>query len=305
MSAKPPDYIPIRLGTLRDGSVATFDIYIPLSDHYVHYIKLSDTIDLERINKLKAKGSKKLYIPKAQETDYLNYLDEGLSQIGHPSVPPEKNAEIANAALVTMSESIKSTIESEKSYQRTQKQLEKITDFLQSDKTAVRQMISEVGMSEDIHQHCATVSSLAISLADTFDIKDTKHLLELGTAALLHDVGLMNLSFDPMTPKSQMTAEQLAEYEKHPEMAKEILGKKRYISPNILQLILDHERDAASMKKLNLLSQILNICNHYDRYCRERKLTLSAASEMYLIDNTDHMDGRLLRGLYQLVKGQP
>jgi HD-GYP domain-containing protein (c-di-GMP phosphodiesterase class II) len=319
MSDQPPsagdqsiDYIPIRLGTLRDNSKATFDIYIPLSDRYVHYIKLSDVIDLVRLDKLKTKGIKKLFIPREHEDRYLKYLDEGLNQLNQPSLPPEKKAEVAHAGLIAISEATKEAVETEAGYNQAQVQVGKVMEFLLSDKSAVTNVVSSVEMSEDIHQHCATVATLSIAMANALDVKEVSHLLELGMAAMLHDVGLMNLGFDPNTPKDKMTSEQVVQYQLHPVLAKELLGQKRYVSPNVLQMILDHEEigegvgypSRKNVKKLNLLSQILNLCNNYDRYCQERQYALSKGADMYVLEQASLSDVRLHRTLIAIIKGK-
>jgi HD-GYP domain-containing protein (c-di-GMP phosphodiesterase class II) len=320
MSEQPPKndpttanqkFVPIRLGTLRGASVASFDIYVPVSDHHVHYIKISDTIDLDRLSKLKAKGIKKLFIPRDQEETYLKYLDEGLGQLSNSTVPIEKRSESANAALVTLSEGASRAVETEAGYKSTQVQIGKVMDFLEAEKGAARSIMSAVGISEDIHQHCASVATLSLAMAQSFGVKDINHLLELGMAAMLHDVGLSLLKFDLETPKVDLTAEQIREYEGHPEAARALLGGKRHVSPNVLQLILDHEELGGGtgypaqkdLNKLNLMSQILNVCNNYDRYCKHKSTSLSRGIDAFIFERTGFCDKRLLNGLAKVIKG--
>ena len=125
-------YIPVRIGTLRAWEAVNFDIFIKIGERHVHYIKKSDPFDGDRIQSLKTKGVKKLFIPMDSENDYLNYLDSGLDHLKNADLKIEDRAIIAKDSLVTSSENALKNVQTERGYKRTEGQIQKVLDFLTS-----------------------------------------------------------------------------------------------------------------------------------------------------------------------------
>jgi putative nucleotidyltransferase with HDIG domain len=273
-------YFPVRVNTLVPDTSIQFDLYIKVADKVVHYIRESDSIDKTRLDKLKAKKVKKLFIPEESESKYLAYLDQGLAKLTQSDAPLENRAGIAHDSMVTAAENAERNLETEKGYQQVENQMSKILDFIQSDRGALKGMLGSAGKSEDIFQHSATVSSLAISLATKLGIKNSREIAELGIAGLVHDLGKTHLSFDPLKKRQDMTPDEKKEYEKHVTNALEILTKKKFITPTIVNIVANHEevgRGRGFPEKKNLsdlpkLNQIFNLCNDFDRFCYENEL---------------------------------
>ena len=201
-------YLPIRVNTLRPGAPVHFDVFIKLGDRTVHYIRENDPIEGDRIEKLKEKKVRKLLIPEESEDKYLEYLDAGLKSLTEPKAPIENRGAVANDTLVTAAENAEHNLETEKGFKTTEDQMNKILQFIQSDRAAIKSILGSAGQSSDLHQHAATVSSLSISVASKLGIKNPREIAELGIAGLLHDIGKNQLSFDPLKKRAEMTPDE-------------------------------------------------------------------------------------------------
>lgn len=305
------DYLPIRLGTLRPDAQLLFDVYIKVADKMIHYVKKAEPFEGDRLEKLKTKGIKKLFIPYADEELYLNYLDNGLNQLKNANASIEEKADVAHSGLVTMAGNPEGMVRNETSYNRSQVQIGKVVEFILNDASAAKTIAETVGLSQDLQAHCANVATLAIALANECKITDSAQLLDLGMAAMLHDVGLLHIGVDLTITPDTMTKEQTEKYHSHANVAKELLVGRKFIGVGVLNLIADHEEIGKGrgypykkhLSKLSLTSQVLNVCNFYDRLCQRKGIILSAGLDEFYATGAEHFDPKLVQSLAKVIKG--
>ena len=273
-------YLPIRINTLRANADVNFDVFILVGQRHLHYIRESEPLEGDRIKRLKEKGVKKLFIPEAKESQYLLYLDAGLKTLSNKNEKVEVRAAIANDSMVTSAENVERALDSEQGMQRTEKQMGSIIEFLMSDKGAIKSILSGAGASQDIFQHAATVSSLALAVATRMEIDDQRELTDMGVAALVHDLGKTRMTtLDPLKPREEFSPEEKKLYEKHPAESIALLSGKPMITPHVLGLVANHDElprgrgfpERKDLNNMKLPYQIFNMVNQFDRYCLEKK----------------------------------
>jgi HD-GYP domain-containing protein (c-di-GMP phosphodiesterase class II) len=309
MKEAPTEFIPVRIGTLRPWQAVNFDIFIKIGERHVHYIQKEDPFDGDRIAALKAKGVKKLYVPKDAEGLYLAYLDAGLGQLKDAKLTLNDRADIARDSITTAAEGAAEKVQTQAGYLATEGQVGKILDFLVSEQGAMRQMLSNVGFATDVSQHSANVVTLSVKLASSLGLIGAD-LLNIGVAALIHDIGKEGLGLDPTIPRESLTPEQKIIYQKHPEAASNKLIDKPYINKAILDLVLNHEEIGEgagfpNKKRLSTLpktQQILNLCNEYDRMCTVNKISPMDAIKQFYIDKLGLFDMELLKALTGIIQ---
>ena len=296
------NFLPIRIGTLRPGEAVHFDIFILIADKHVHYIRTADEFDPDRIERLRSKGVKKLYIPETSETAYLAYLDAGLNQLQNQTLSVQERSALVGSTMVTEAENAIHNIETEQGYKRTEGRIQKVVDFLTSESGALKNILASTGAAIDNFQHSANVTNLALSLANRLGIKSARDILDIGLAGLLHDSAVAKLGFAPDTVPGDLPLDQLKKYQEHPTAAAHLLAGKPYIDRNVLELIANHEEVGEGLgfpnkKRLSTLpigSQILNLCDTYDHFATAKKMPPLEAAKIFFNDkigvfNLDHI----------------
>ena len=87
-------FIPIRTKTIRGNKPLFFNLYLNIREREVLYIKKNDPIEEERLQRLKNKKIKKVFIEADAEENYLKYLEANLNRIEDKSIPLAERSSI-------------------------------------------------------------------------------------------------------------------------------------------------------------------------------------------------------------------
>lgn len=303
-------YYPIRLNTLRPDESVTFDVFLKLGEKFLHYTHSKDELEGLRLKNLRSKGVRKLFIRANDEDTYLLYLERGLENLSDTTKDINDRGALAHSTMILAAENAEKNLETEAGFNKQKQQFDKISEFIISDKNALKTMLNSAGISVDNNHHSANVSSLALGVASRMGITDKMEVFELGTAALLHDIGKSRMKFDPMKPKDQMTPDELKSYKNHPQDGADMLAGKPYINPHILGLISAHEEmgegrgfpEKKNLFKLPQAYQILCTVNQFDHFATENNLELAAAIEPFTAKFGKDFDYKIINILTKILK---
>lgn len=270
---------------MRPNVPLKFDVFVQYSGRYLHYRSVSDVFESDRIGQFIRKGVKKIFIREQDEAHYLKYLEVALDDLQDTNVSLADRSAFASDALMSEVENAEKNLDTEEGYKSTQSRIDKVTDFLSTEPGALKNMLLQAGVNVDNSQHSANVAALSLGLAGKLGIKEADELQPLGLAALLHDIGKQKLGLDPDLLREKMTKEQIQVYRKHPQAGVDMLAGKKYITPKVLKLILEHEEQGEGqgfpekkrLIKLPLSGQILNLCNEFDHFAMFKQLPRTEA----------------------------
>ncbi|PHV72298.1 hypothetical protein CS063_02140 [Sporanaerobium hydrogeniformans] len=146
-------------------------------------------------------------------------------------------------------------------------------------------------LSYDTYTHSLNVALLCMLISKWLRVDKTtlNHTIK---AALLHDIGSINLSFDSMKVLKGLTPEEQAEYEKHPIYSYNIVSKMQDIEPVIAKAILAHHEhcDGSGFPihireaYLSTVTRILSIADTYEILMKQHHIfdTLKILLEDYI-----------------------
>lgn len=119
-------------------------------------------------------------------------------------------------------------------------------------------------------------------------------------AGLLHDIGILNLSFNPFDTKKPWSDEQISEYQKHPIYSFNITKKLTDLDPIIPKAILAHHEccDGSgfpvriSAPYITKLGKVLNLADRYELLRHESHIF--NVLKTLLVDHLTQFDTQLL-----------
>jgi len=292
-------FIPIRTKTIRGNKPLFFNLYLNIREREVLYIKKNDPIEEERLQRLKNKKIKKVFIEADAEENYLKYLEANLNRIEDKSIPLAERSSIIEGQAMCAVEDVFENPEKRETYEYSKNVVTKYVSFISENDKALGNLVNLQTGDFDSYQHSLNVSSLSIGLALQKGINKKKELDSLGMGALLHDIGKTKLNIDPKKEIGTYSEAEMIELKKHPEAGAELMSKGGFVDKDVLTYILQHEEHVNGSgypkqlrgSQIAPFTQFISLANTYDRYITFFKMTPKEAMKKITIEKV---------GLYNL-----
>ena len=303
------EFFPIRPATLRGDQKIQFDLYIPVGERHIVYLRKGDAFDGPRLQRLKEKNLKKLFIRAEDEPAYLAYVTGNVSAAYDPTsnLPMETRAEIIQGTQQASSEAVMESPEDKKSYETARSGAGQYVDFLFKEDKAVRAMLSAGGTDQDLAQHGVAVSTLSVAIARRLGLKFSQcQLLALG--ALLHDFGHIDAQYPLFAPITSLDEKTRLAYKRHPADGLEVVQYHQHFDQDVVAIIAEHEELADGNgypnrfgeSQLNPLSMIVSTANAFDCLMRRDKLNREDALKKFVKDHASAHPQEHIKALISL-----
>ena len=248
-----------------------FDVFIKLPSKEIKYWNKNDKVDPDQLKKLRVKKVRHLFIPEDMESAYQAYLEEGLSALkNNKNLSAEQKSEMIIGHSKAATQGMFDDPEKKDNYTRTQDVVNLQIDNLIKNPAAMEQMLKLESFDKSIYQHSVNVSTIAVGLAHFLGAPESVCQV-VGTGALLHDIGKTKLGLDQIEGDQKLTKQQEEKLREHPREGCAILSEKKYVSKDVLDIILLHEERIdgkgypAGLKKMDQIFQVVGLANMYDR----------------------------------------
>ena len=294
------NYSPIRMRTLKANHYIPFNLYIYFKNQYVLFLNDGGLIEPDKYKKLKKQKIAKFFIKEVDEDKYQSFLDDLLEQtLNSSDASTEDKVDIVEGQATNALEKLKENPTSESSFDLTREAAQNIQRLLKEDPKALQTMYGDSsGDNEAIVKHSLNVAALSIQLAKKLKVSD-ENIDYLTTAALMHDVGLMQMSPEKqklfIKNRKEFTNEERKDYYFHCTDIVDHLQDKPYINAEILELIYNHEEKIngngpLKKSKLTLAQQVLSLVNTYDKKIIVEGKTPQETVKAMMIDELGNYD---------------
>ncbi|MEW6057990.1 MAG: HD domain-containing phosphohydrolase [Bdellovibrionota bacterium] len=271
------NFVQVSTATLRPHITLGFDVYLLISGKHLLYVNRNDNIEPERLERLKAKNVRTLYVESKDFEAYERFLKKSATlALNDASMPNQVKAAIITGQSKAAVESMFTDPEKKENYLATQAAAANQVALLQKQPEAIADMLKVASFDKTTYQHSVNVATIAIGIATALEAPEKVREV-IGTGALLHDLGRTAVSGQsdpnaPPKPVDQMTPEEHEHYLQHPRAGAGRLLDKKHISRDVLDIILLHEERLdgrgfpSGVKKLDQIFQVVGLANLYDRY---------------------------------------
>jgi putative nucleotidyltransferase with HDIG domain len=273
--AMADEYVPIRVSTLRGDQKIDFDAYLKINDKFVHYVRKGDSFEGERLQRLKAKKLKKMFILPTHEEGYRQYLHKNIEMAydKNSGKSMQTRAEIVQGNQQSQTEAVMENPENEAVYNDAKDAASKFVNFIMNEDAAIGHILGINNVDQNIAHHGVTVSTLANALAKRLGMTDPKQMQLLTLGALLHDFDHFHSGLHIARPLKDFTADELKVYKNHPTAGAQKVQDKKHFDQSVLNIIAQHEEyvdgngfpNNIPESKMDPLAVIVSSCNALDR----------------------------------------
>jgi HD-GYP domain-containing protein (c-di-GMP phosphodiesterase class II) len=306
------DFTPLRISTVKPNRNLSIDLYIFFKEQYLCYSKRGDKLSDEKYHKLKLQQIAKFFITESDEINYQKFLDELLSEtINSETTTVEEKVTVVEGTCNSAVERMQKDPGSESAYRMNEPAANSLRQVVLVNPDALKKIFGKkVEKNEEIIKHSLNVCAFAVKLGEIMNLNE-KELDDLGTAALIHDIGITQMNKDDIQlfykPKKVLGHEDKRVYYLHCKDAKSLLQDKPYVNAQILELVINHEEVLSGQgpnkkKKLTKSEEILSLVNNYDKRILTSKLTAAQAIKEMMIDELGNYELDLLNKFKQVLQ---
>ncbi|MCM2352613.1 MAG: HD domain-containing protein [Pseudobdellovibrio sp.] len=268
------DYVSIRVSTLRGDQKIDFDAYLKIDEKWILYLRQGDSFEGTRLERLKTKKLKKMYISTEDEGRYRNYMQKNIEMAYDDKSGKDikTRSEIIQGAQQNNAEEVFERPENAEAYVAAKDASAKYVDFLVKNNDAVKSIVSLPNLDQSIAHHGVTVSTLAVALAEQLKLFDAKQRQLLALGGLLHDFGHYDTPIKIARPMRDFSKEDLEIYKKHPVEGAQKVKDKNHMDLAVTTIIHQHEEkcDASgplgySEQQIDPMALVTSAANTVDR----------------------------------------
>lgn len=267
VSGVDEDFTAIRIDDFYSSQAVLFDIYIKLgAKRYIKILHAGDTFEKGRIDKYKnEKKVEFLYFHKNDRRKFIQFNN-------FMAAKAVENNAIGAETKVRMMKNVSEKFVEEVFTQGLKPQVidqgrevcENVYKMIEKEKDLYKLLRSYQDFDPNAISHSFLVTLFASSIIKQFEWESKTTIESAAMACMFHDIGKIKLPRDLLDkPVSAMTAEELEEYKKHPELGFNIADGNRMLNNSVKQIILQHHEcfDGTGFPYQKRGSKILTLAN--------------------------------------------
>jgi HD-GYP domain-containing protein (c-di-GMP phosphodiesterase class II) len=307
-------YYSIDKDVLTEGNTVEFDVYVTNEDKTQMSLFLQSGATISGTDKIRLRELERVYINQEHDLPYREYLEKHLQTIAKNSTLEieRKSALVYEKATETIDEMFKNP-ESLANVQKAQDTVSGFMDVILHDDFTVESLMKITAHDYYTHTHSINVSVYTLSLGQYVGLSG-KELEDLGTSALLHDLGKSKIDTAIINKNGKLSDQEFNEMKSHPMHGYEIAQNLGITDPKILAGIRHHHEkldatgypDKIGNEKISLFPKIIGVCDVFDALSTRRsyKDPMSSFASLKLIKDqmSNHLDMKLVNAFIKMIR---
>lgn len=272
-------FLPIYLEALRIDSIVDFDLYIEIGNDLILY----RAADLPFTEKTRAtlleNNVNRLYVPSGEKAKYQKYVETNINQIMRDdNIPEPTKAGIVYDSTKLLIKDVLANPTLGENVRRSQAMVETSVTYILNRREAFHNLLNVMSFDYYTYTHSVNVCTFSVAFARHLGYTDEEFLNNLGTGALLHDVGKTRISERILNKRARLTPLEMELVKKHPDWGVEIMKSTNMIHvDSYYPIIQHHEREDGSgypygigSDDIHIFGKIASIADSFDAMTTRR-----------------------------------
>jgi HD-GYP domain-containing protein (c-di-GMP phosphodiesterase class II) len=314
---KGANLFPIPLAVMQPGTLAPVDLYIRLKapERYLLYKRAHAPFHEAARQRLLERGVGALYLPKADERMYQDYVEENIAVIIRDDlVPVEESCKLVYETSSRVMTEVFDDPRSGRNMARARRVVEATVLSVLKRPDSLWHMRTLASHHYHTYTHCVHACMFLVASGQRLlRIRDRATLNRIGLGGILHDVGKSQIPDEILSKPHKLTADEFQQVKLHPLIGLDIArGVKRL--PSVAGHIIrsHHEHldgsgypDRLAGEEISAIVRLSSIIDVYDALTTERAYsharTPYLALELMLNETRGQFDERLLRSFVKFL----
>lgn len=295
------DYVAITQSSLIENTKIGCDLYLKNrvngTFRYILFCRGDELFGRERKGELIKQNIERLFISAKDYKYYFKYQEGNLQNIltDRAKSSKEKSHMVYNVAK-NLAQDLLSDPRSGANIQRATKWVDNTVNYILHDEDAFSNLLKVTSYDYYTYTHSVNLSVLGLLFGKHISL-DAHDLNSLGTGALLHDLGKVEIPLEILNKPGKLTKEEFQIIKKHPEMGIELLEGQENIAKESLKVVIQHHEnyDATGYpyriggKDIHLFGRVSRIIDVYDAITTKRCYSNAATPYGALVEMKEKM----------------
>ena len=222
------------------AEVLAFDLYMPgeKPGHPVLYRQRTHPFTQSDLARLLERGVRTLYIPSGDAEYYREHLRDNV--LTNKNIPPVRRYKSLRKATGALFSEALTGGDSNAAVTVTKDISREMVRTVCESKLIINELLKSMSHDYSSFTHAMNVSTYCLLLAQQWGISDEKELLEIGQAALLHDIGMQQVPRQIIDKPGKLTARERQVVQCHPSFGFRELCNRDDLSIGQLMMVFSH-----------------------------------------------------------------
>jgi len=306
-------YLPIYVHSLAIESLIDFDLYVFNGDELLLYRAAHLPFTAEIRKDLLENKRNRLYISADDRRRYQMHIKDHIGQIlTDESMDDFSKATIVYDCAKELVQEIFADPTKSGSIRSSQLFVESTVQYVLEQKNAFHNMLRVMSFDYSVFSHSVNVCTFSLALAQAAGIEKTNELIELGTGALLHDVGKAKIPEAILYKPGPLDQAEWKTMRLHPEWGVELITETDLVPQAAYLPIWQHHerRDGSGYPNklvgddIHIYGRIVAIADAFDAMTTKRvyrSARTSFSTLKIMAEQNDGFDHHLLQRFIRLM----
>lgn len=268
-------YTLLNIESLESGAIVPFDIFIKKERDYIIIIEAGTTLTKTLYDKLKKQDV--LYISKKDEAKQILSCETLKHYIKYNKDDHKKRLQLLYEVNNQLFEIFMVNKENRINIECVELIIDAIVYLLKHDGVFIKNTMPHMLSDYMLENHSLHVAIYALTLGYTLKFNN-EQLLKLGSAALLHDLGIKKIDKNIIYKKRSLSPRETALVQEHSQYSVEILKQNKIHDPYIIDAVMHHHEsydgtgypNRLEKDEISDFASILSICDVFDALTNNR-----------------------------------
>ena len=309
-------YLPVPLSCVPPESLNGLKIYLATPPTFSLYKNTDLYFGRKDYDRLVETEVEYVYIGTHDHQAYYNAIEKSLDSIlQNRKIVQERKSEILYSTTLALAHQLLSTPPGAREIKQTQQLTRSTIHFVINNPQAFNHLFSVSNHDFYTATHMTNVSTIMIAFANHIGIESQAMLHELGTGAMLHDIGKMFIPQDLLNCKEQLTSKQIAVIQSHVQKGIDHLSTISDVTDNIMRMVAEHHEkcdgtgypNKLKSKHISIFGKLASIVDCFEamisvRPYRNHSLSSEEALEIIQSMTPDSFDETIVNSFAHFVE---